>query len=172
MSYKVLTKKLDYMTKHAFQFINITKEVEDFIKESDVKTGYVIVQTHHTTCRVWVNEDEKNLIGDEKLDYEPDLKKVLIKFANPEEKYNHNDVKDVRNPKGRRDTHLCEPDENGVVHECMNAHAHAHAMIFPHAVTMIIEKGELVKGKWQQIMLVELDHDRPREVTLLVQGDS
>jgi len=172
MPFKAVTKTFSLHSKKRLQFITITKKVQDFVKKSGIKTGFVVVQTHHTTFRVWVNEDEKNLIGHEKIDYKHDLQVVLEKFAHPDDDYNHNDVKDVRNPKGKRDTHLCAADEEGVCHECRNGHAHAQAMILPHAITMIVENGELLKGYWQEIMLCELDHDRPRKYTILVQGES
>lgn len=161
------TKTLKYQTKKRLEFINVTRDVEDFVKESGVETGCVVVQTHHTTCSVWMNEDEKNLIG---LEKEGDLKKILDGFAHPDGEYNHNDIKDSRNPNGGRDTHLCEPDEKGVCHECINGHAHAQGMILQSSICLIIKEGRLLRGRWQEIMLVELDHDREREVTLLAQG--
>jgi len=66
---------------------------------------------------------------------------------------------------------LCIPDENGVIQECINGHAHAHNLIIPSYLTLIIANGKLVRGTWQQILLVELDHDRSRTVTMLVQGE-
>lgn len=166
-----VTASKTFHTKNRQEFITITKDVEAFIAKSGVETGTVTIQSHHTTASIWVNEDEKNLIGQKgKLGYTPDLSRVLDRFADPEEEYGHNDVRDVNNPKGKRDTHLCTPDSCGVVHECINGHAHAQAMILTSSVTMIIEKGKLVKGIWQQIMLVELDHDRERTVTFLAQG--
>ncbi|MFH1802939.1 MAG: YjbQ family protein [archaeon] len=161
------TKTLEYKTKRRLEFINITKDVEDFVKESCVETGNVVVQTHHTTCGVWMNEDEKNLIGQSEGG---DLRKVLDGFANPDGEYGHNDIKDSRNPNGKRDTHLCEPDEKGVCHECINGHAHAQGLIIKSSISLIVKKGKLLRGKWQEIMIVELDHDREREVTFLVQG--
>jgi len=169
MAYLAKTKELTLKTTHRQQFITITPEVEQFISESGIKDGSVMVQTHHTTCRVWVNEDEKNLIGNKELDAN-DLKRVLDRFASPEEDYGHDDIRDVNNPQGKRDTHLCPADANGVVNECRNGHSHAQALILPHAVTMIVSNGKLVKGQWQEIMLAELDHDRERKITLLVQG--
>lgn len=170
MAYVAKTKELTFRTKHRQQFITITPEVEQFIAESGVKDGSVMVQTHHTTCRVWVNEDEKNLIGKEGLGYVHDIKRVLDRFASPEEDYGHDDIRDVNNPQGKRDTHLCPADVNGVINECRNAHSHAQALILSHEVTMIVSNGKLVKGQWQEIMLAELDHDRERKITLLVQG--
>lgn len=163
------TKK--YNTKYRTQFIAITKDVEKAIKDSGIKRGTVLVQTHHTTCGVWVNEDEKNLIGpSEELGYEADLRKVLDSFAHPSLEYGHNDIRHVGNVSGKRNTHLCEPDENGVIHECINGNAHAQAMLLHSSLSMIIEGGKLLRGRWQEVMLVELDHDRERTVSFLVQG--
>lgn len=165
------TKKLRFNTEYRLHFINITKDVEDFIKESGVETGSVVLQTHHTTCSLWVNEDEKNLIGpSEEVGYINDLKKILDRFAGPNEEYGHNDIKDSKNPEGKRSTHLCEPDEKGIIHECINGHAHAQGMILQSSISLIVENSKLLKGRWQEIMLVELDHDRERELTILIQG--
>ena len=167
----VKAKTVNYLTKHRLDFINITKDAEKFVAESSIKTGTLTIQTHHTTCSVWVNEDEKNLVGsNELLGRDSDLKKILDKFASPDEEYGHNDVKDSRNPNGSRDTHLCEPDEKGICHECINGHSHAQGMILQSSITMIIDKSKLTLGKWQEIMLVELDCERKRTVTFLVQG--
>ncbi|MFA6042917.1 MAG: YjbQ family protein [Patescibacteria group bacterium] len=165
------TTRHTFHTKHRQEFITITQQVEAAIAASGVQMGTVTIQSLHTTASIWVNEDEKNLIGpNQKLGYTSDLSRVLDRFADPEEDYGHNDVRDARNPKGKRDTHLCDADSCGIVHECINGHAHAQAMILPCSVTMIVENGKLVKGRWQQIMLIELDHDRERQVTILVQG--
>ena len=163
---KTITKT--YHTKYRLHFVNITDDIEKFVQSCGIETGLLVVQTHHTTCSVWVNEDEKNLIGSETL--EGDLKRILDRFADPSEKYGHNDVRDVRNPTGRRNTHLCEPDEQGIVHECINGHGHAQGMILQSSLSLIIEKGKLLRGPWQQVLLIELDHDRERDVTFLLQG--
>lgn len=161
-----------YQTRYRTEFITITEAVEVAIKNSGVKIGTVTIQSHHTTCGVWVNENEKNLIGPtEELGYTSDLRKVLDNFADPMHDYGHNDVADGNNKDGKRNTHLCEPDENGVIHECINGHAHAQAMIIGPSITLIVEDGKILKGKWQEIMLVELDHDRERSVSFLVQGE-
>jgi thiamine phosphate synthase YjbQ (UPF0047 family) len=168
--YVVKNKTLTYNTKERLQFINITNNVRDFVKESKIDKGTITIQTHHTTCSVWINEDEKNLIGGDEIDHEGDLRRVLDRFANPKEKYGHNDIADSRNPGGMRNTHLCEPDEKGVCHECINGHAHAQGMILQSSINLIIENGKLVLGKWQEVLLIELDHDRERSVSFLVQG--
>ncbi len=161
----------NYQTKYRVQFITITDDVQDFIKKSGVTQGLIVIQTHHTTCGVWVNENEKNLVGpSEELGYESDLRKVLDSFASPILGYGHNDICDSRNVEGKRNTHLCEPDENGVIQECINGHAHAQALMIHPSITLIVEDGKWLRGMWQEIMLVELDHDRERSVSFLVQG--
>ncbi len=163
------TKK--YQTRYRTEFITITKDVEEAIKTSGVKRGSVLIQTHHTTCGIWVNENEKNLIGpSEVLGYTSDIRKVLDNFANPMHDYGHNDVRHAENKSGKRDTHLCEPDENGVINECINGHAHAQALMLSPSISLIVEDGKILKGRWQEIMLVELDHDRERQVSFLVSG--
>ena len=173
MPYKATAKTLTYKTRDRLEFLKVTEDAEAFVARSGVRTGTLTIQTHHTTCGLWVNEDEENLIGPEKtLGYIPDLQRVLDRFAHPAEEYGHNDIRDGGNPDGKRYAHLCPPDENGVIHECVNGHAHAHNLVIPSYLTLIIEEGKLVLGEWQEILLVELDHDRPRKVTMLAQGEA
>jgi secondary thiamine-phosphate synthase enzyme len=47
-----------------------------------------------------------------------------------------------------------------------NAHAHLKAAILGPSETLAIEAGELVLGRWQGIMLVELDGPRERTVSV------
>jgi len=160
-----------YQTKDRQDVITITSDVELAIKNSGVKRGSILIQTHHTTCGLWVNENEKNLIGPtEEIGYTSDLRHVLDNFASPMHDYGHNDIRHGENVNGKRNTHLCEPDENGVIHECVNGHAHAQALMIHPFVNFIVEDGKILKGRWQEIMLVELDHDRPRTVSFLVSG--
>lgn len=171
--YSVYLESKKYQTRYRTEFITITGDVEKIIKKSGIRRGTIVIQTHHTTCGVWVNENEKNLIGpSEEIGYASDLRKVLDNFADPSLEYGHNDICHSQNKDGKRNTHLCEPDENGVINECINGHAHAQAMMIHSSLSLIVADGKLLKGKWQEIMLVELDHDRERTVSFLVSGVS
>ena len=100
--YSVHLESKKYQTKYRAEFITITTDVEEAIKNSGVKRGSIVVQTHHTTCGIWVNENEKNLIGpSETLGYESDMRKVLDNFAHPMHDYGHNDINHAQNPKGK-----------------------------------------------------------------------
>ena len=163
------TKK--YQTKYRQHFITITNDVNSVIKKSGIKRGTIVIQTHHTTCGIWINENEKNLIGpSEEIGYVSDLRRVLDKFADPADEYGHNDIRHSGNQTGKRHTHLCQPDKNGVIDECVNGHDHAQAMILQPSLSLIVEDGKWLKGGWQEVMLVELDHDRERQVSFLVSG--
>ena len=131
----------------------------------------LIIQTHHTTFSVWVNESEKNLIGPEEvLGYIPDLKLILDRFASPNENFSHDDIRDINNLKGRRTEDLPKPNSDGTISEPRNAHSHAHALILQCSLPLIIENFQLILGKWQNVFLIELDHARERKITLLAQG--
>lgn len=171
MEYTVHLETKKYNTKYRAHFITITQDIEQAIKTSGIIKGSVLIQTHHTTCGVWINENEKNLIGpSEELGYTSDIRKILDNFASPMAEYGHNDIRQDGNLEGKRNTHLCEPDENGVIHECVNGHSHAQAMLIQPSISMIVNDGKLFRGKWQEVMLVELDHDRERVVSFLVAG--
>lgn len=157
-------------SKRKHQFATITDLVQRVITESGIQHGEVKIKTLHTTAGVWVNEDEKNLIGADHLTYTPDMVKVLKRFANEHEEWKHNDIRDVDNPEGVRDTHLCPAQPDGTIPECRNAEAHAQSMVIKHETGLFVIDGKLVKGHWQQIMFVELDHDRPRQFIVQVSG--
>ncbi len=49
-------KSLSIKTNRRTQFINITREVEHALRESDVKSGFCYVYVPHTTAGVAINE--------------------------------------------------------------------------------------------------------------------
>ena len=50
--------------------------------------------------------------------------------------------------------------------EPRNAHAHLIAMMLGNQLSLPVVKGRLGIGRWQSVLLVELDGPRPREVLL------
>jgi secondary thiamine-phosphate synthase enzyme len=60
------------------------------------------------------------------------------------------------------------PERAGWLHDRVdgNAHAHIKAAILGPSETIAIEAGQLVLGRWQGIMLVELDGPRERTVSV------
>lgn len=62
------------------------------------------------------------------------------------------------------------PEHDGWLHDRVddNAQAHIFAAMLGPAETIAIENGELVLGRWQGVMLVELDGPRERTVAVTV----
>ena len=61
---KSFTKELWFNTKKPLEFINITGEVEDLLRESGIREGLCLVNTMHITSSVFINDDESGLHHD------------------------------------------------------------------------------------------------------------
>ncbi len=85
---KSLTKELWFNTKHRFELVNITDEVESLVRESGVKEGLCLVNAMHITASVFINDNESGLHQDY-LDW-------LEKLAphEPVSQYRHNGFED------------------------------------------------------------------------------
>ncbi len=64
---KVHTDYLHVRTKEEVDFLNITAEVNNIIRESGVTDGLVLVNPMHITSSVYVNDAEPGLIEDFKV---------------------------------------------------------------------------------------------------------
>lgn len=88
MKMKSYRKELWFNTDTRRAFINITKEVESCLQESEIKEGLILVNPMHITASVFINDDEYGL--------HHDFEKFLEKLA-PEKPYNqyeHNGYED------------------------------------------------------------------------------
>jgi secondary thiamine-phosphate synthase enzyme len=61
---KSTTEYLWFNTDHIHEFINITDETEQVVKNSGIKEGFVLVSAMHITAGVYVNDAESGLIAD------------------------------------------------------------------------------------------------------------
>jgi secondary thiamine-phosphate synthase enzyme len=61
---KSATKYLWFNTAKRREYINITDEVEQFVRESGIQEGFVLVSAMHITAGVYVNDAESGLISD------------------------------------------------------------------------------------------------------------
>ncbi len=61
---KSYRKEIWFETKEKIEFINITKIVEEALKESGVKEGLCLVNAMHITASVFINDNENGLIED------------------------------------------------------------------------------------------------------------
>jgi len=141
-------KTIEIKTHKQTEIINISKKVQDYIDELNVKDGIITVYAKHTTARVVINENEELLLKD--------LEVFLEKIAPWACKYEHDEIL-------RRD---CPPDER------INAAAHCRALFMSASETIPIKDGKLDLGIWQSVFFFDLDGGhRLREVVLQVIGN-
>jgi len=88
MIMKSYRKELWFETKKRREFINITPQVEQCLKESGIKEGLLLCNAMHITASVFINDDE---IGLHK-DFENFLEKVAPE--KPYDQYYHNGYED------------------------------------------------------------------------------
>ena len=145
---KVISKTLELHTQKEFDFIDITEAVEAFLKESNVINGLMNIQTMHTTCPVFLNENEPCLLRD--------FQNHLAGLAPKNLPYIHNDFT-------VRTVNICD-------NECKNGHSHCLALHFPSNLTVNVIGGKLQLGQWQRVFVVELDKARPRTIQFQLLG--
>ncbi|MCI4337476.1 MAG: secondary thiamine-phosphate synthase enzyme YjbQ [Thermoplasmata archaeon] len=61
---KSATEYLWFETRQPREFVNITERVRDVVRQSGIREGMVLVSAMHITASVYVNDDERGLIGD------------------------------------------------------------------------------------------------------------
>jgi secondary thiamine-phosphate synthase enzyme len=137
-------------TDHPTQFIDLTNDLEALIAESGIQAGFVNVQTLHTTTAIVVNELEPLLLSD--------FAALLENAAPRDADYRHDD------PTVR--TVNLTPDER------INGHAHCRALLLAPSACLNVIDGKLQLGRWQRVFLAELDGPRPREISVLLLGES
>jgi secondary thiamine-phosphate synthase enzyme len=129
------------------QFIDVTELVAERIRRSGIREGLVLVQSHHTTAAVVVNEDEPLLIGD--------FERLLDRLCPPDLPYEHDDL-------SRRDG--VAPDERP------NGASHCRSLLLGSSQALHVSGGILQLGRWQRLLMVELDGPRTRTMSIVVLG--
>ena len=85
---KSYRKELWFDTTDRREFINITPQVEECLKESGIKEGIVLCNAMHITASVFINDDESGLHHD----FEVWLEKLAPE--KPYSQYRHNGFED------------------------------------------------------------------------------
>ncbi len=138
---KSYRKELWFNTKNRVEFINITRDVEEAVKESGVKEGLCLVNAMHITASVFINDDEPGL--------HEDYKEWLERLAphEPISAYRHNRT----------------GEDNG--------DAHLKRQIMGREVVVAITDGKLDFGPWEQIFYGEFDGQRRKRVLIKIIGE-
>lgn len=133
---------------------DITSEIDAYCPQAGISNGLVVIQSLHTTLALVLNENEPGLVA-------YDFPRILQQIAPKYEYYEHDDpVKRTEN---------LDPNEP----ERVNGYSHCRAMFLPSSITLIVKDAKLVLGKWQRVLLCELDgHGREgREIAIMFFGE-
>ena len=137
-SYK---KELWFEVPTRREFINITPDVNECLRESGMSEGLCLVNAMHITASVFINDDESGLHHD----YEVWLEELAP--HEPLSHYHHN---------------LTGED---------NADAHLKRQIMGREVTVAVTEGMLDLGTWEQIFYGEFDGRRRKRVLVKIIGE-
>ena len=85
---KSYRKELWFQTSHRREYVNITPQVRECLRESGVKEGLCLVNAMHISASVFINDDEGGL----HRDFERWLEKLAPE--KPHSQYDHNGFED------------------------------------------------------------------------------
>jgi len=91
---KSFRKELWFETPHRRDYLNITNNVEEVLRERGIKEGIILVNAMHITASIFINDDEAGLHSD----FEVWLEKLAPE--KPHSQYRHNGYED------KADAHL------------------------------------------------------------------
>ena len=136
------TVKLKLNISERMEFVNITPQVEEAVRESGVREGLCLVNAMHITASVFINDDEPGLHRDYKKWLEE-----LAPFDPSPERYHHNRTGED------------------------NADAHHKRQIMGREVVVAITDGRLDFGPWEQVFYGEFDGRRQKRIMIKVIGE-
>jgi secondary thiamine-phosphate synthase enzyme len=148
---KASTTTIEVTAAERYAYLNLTDDLQRAIKDSGVTDGAAVAFCSHTTCALLINEWEDGALADFR---------ARMESAVPEEIYYAHDDHDLRTQ------NLQES------HERQNGHAHVKAMLLSatsHAIP--VSAGEPAFGRWQRLILFELDEPKERSVVFHVFGE-
>ncbi|MDH3972646.1 MAG: secondary thiamine-phosphate synthase enzyme YjbQ [Deltaproteobacteria bacterium] len=129
----------DIPTRRAF--LNITPQVKQCLRESNISEGLILVNAMHITASVFINDDESGL----HQDYEKWLESLAP--HEPISQYMHNRT----------------GEDNG--------DAHLKRQVMGREVVVAVTDGDLDFGPWEQIFYGEFDGRRKKRVLVKIIGD-
>ncbi len=142
----MLTETISIQTNSSFACHSITERIQSFIDTSQQLEGVVCASSKHTTTALIVNEMEERLIMD--------LEKWLTELAPKLQGYKHDDLY-LR--------------ENIPEDEPRNAHSHLQAILLGNSISVPFKDGKIQLGKYQDVILVELDGPKERNIVISIQ---
>jgi secondary thiamine-phosphate synthase enzyme len=138
---KAYRKELWFNINKRREFVNITPQIEECLKESGIKEGILLCNAMHITASVFINDDEKGLHSD----FEQWLEGLAPE--KPYSRYRHNNTGED------------------------NADAHLKRTVMGREAVVAISKGELDFGPWEQLFYGEFDGKRRKRILVKIIGE-
>ena len=140
---KICHRRIAVSSVACTELRDLTQTVRATVRELGIGSGIALINTHHTTCALFVNEYQGALLGD--------LVELMERLVPERAGYRHDDPR---------------------VSDCErgNAHAHLRAALLGRSLALSVEDGEIVLGRYQSIILAEFDGPRVREIAIQVIG--
>ncbi len=140
---KFYQEAITFETAARLELQNITGRINEIVKKSGIRRGFVNLSSLHTTVCVFVNEWQDALLSD--------MRRALEEWVNPSRYYQHNDPQ---------------------LSDCarQNAVSHLRALLLGHTLSLQVHKAAVVLGRWQSIILAELDGPQERGMSVQVIG--
>ena len=140
---KICRQRLAVSSAARTELRDLTEPVREAVHKLGIGAGIALVNTQHTTCALFVNEYQDALLGD--------LVGLMERLVPERAGYRHDDPR---------------------VSDCErgNAHAHLRAALLGRSLALSVDDGEVVLGRYQSIILAELDGPRVREIAIQVIG--
>jgi secondary thiamine-phosphate synthase enzyme len=148
---KSATSTIEVAATARFTYVDLTEELQRAIKDSGVTDGAAVAFCAHTTCALLINEWEDGALED--------FRDRVVQLVPEDAYYAHDDLE-------RRTQNLAES------HERRNGHAHLKAMLLSatsHAIPVVA--GEPAFGRWQRLILFEMDEPKDRQIVFHVFGE-
>ena len=121
--------------------VNITPQVREALRDSEIQEGLCLVNAMHITASVFINDDEPGL----HQDYDDWLEELAP----------HNPISDYRHNRTGED----------------NGDAHLKRQVMGREVVVAVSGGKLDFGPWEQIFYGEFDGGRRKRVLVKIIGE-
>ena len=140
---KTHLETLTFHSEGRQQMINVTEQFSERIASSGIANGFAGLFSQHTTAVLIVNEWQSALLEDI-----GNFLKVAVSDTVP---YKHN---------------------SPLYSDCdrSNATSHIRSLFFSNSVVLPVVDGRLILGRFQSVILVELDGPRERTLKLQMMG--
>jgi secondary thiamine-phosphate synthase enzyme len=148
---KSWTTTIDVPAMQRYSYLDLTEDLQRAIKDSGVTDGAAVAFCAHTTAALLINEWERGALED--------FRERVQQLVPEDIYYAHDDME-------RRTQNLEES------HERQNGHCHVKSMLLSATShTIPVAGGEPMFGRWQRLILFEMDEPKERQVTFHVFGE-